>query len=852
MTHAPDDHNNTPRNVARERVMLARKRRLARITVWAENISAAFWRPLIWCCAFAGLWMLQIPSMFGAAGPGVALAIFLLGLAWFLRHDLHHLRPTTRHAIDRRLEEASALRDRPLEIIDDHLANADTAPARQLWLTQRHRAYDLIAALRWPWPRALLAARDPWGLRFAALLLLVVGLVAAGPQARDRIAHGLTPYEIKFLKANEAYLTLWITPPVYTGQPRLTLQGTGNRDEILSLPAGSVLKARINSRFGQPVLHMGDEALPIEALDSRSWGIELPVEPGTEFRITQWGIPRATIPYELVPDMPPHIAVVAEAKIMDKGELQFSVELRDDYGVTDMTMHMDIDPVVEDRPLGAAVTESRAIMSAPGALLEIKPLYDLSWHPWAGLPVIVTFTARDHLEQETQTETLQMVLPERTFRHPVAAALIAQRKRLAWNYEADAADVSQKLLELMIRPEAYAQDTRVFLSLRTMVSRLQYDQSAETAAAVIAQLWDTAIRIEDGNLPLAARELRAARAELEKLLADPHANADDIAVAMDKLRAAMAEYFRELAREMQKRLADGEMLALPPELFESLTNPEALANFLDQLQSQALTGDRDAARQMLSQLQQLMDNLNPAMGMQMPPQMQFMQEGINELQELIEKQQALLDQTQSYFTEAPPMPPAISEIVPIDPGLFQRWGESGSLPVPPMRTVPPVQRSVNTERHVPEQDALRFVLGKLMLDAGEMMDDIPESMGLAEQEMRASSTQLGANEPTLSAPHQQQAIEYLQDAMQDMSQQMAQMLQQMMMLSLGPNRLDPLGRPMQEGRGPSWLPGSQVEIPDEAERKRVQDIQKKLRDRAGERERPDYELDYFRRLLRQF
>jgi hypothetical protein len=74
----------------------------------------------------------------------------------------------------------------------------------------------------------------------------------------------------------------------------------------------------------------------------------------------------------------------------------------------------------------------------------------------------------------------------------------------------------------------------------------------------------------------------------------------------------------------------------------------------------------------------------------------------------------------------------------------------------------------------------------------------------------------------------------------------------MMMLTLGPGKLDPLGRPMQEGNGPSWMPGSQVKIPDEAERKRVQEIQKMLRDRAGELERPDYELDYFRRLLKQF
>ena len=453
-----------------------------------------------------------------------------------------------------------------------------------------------------------------------------------------------------------------------------------------------------------------------------------------------------------------------------------------------------------------------------------------------------------------------MVLPERSFRHPVAAALIAQRKKLIWapDDKTVMAETSKALEELMIRPDSFAQDQTVFLSLRVMSSRLHYSPTRQSAIDVIAQLWDTAVRIEDGNLPLAARELRAARADLEKLLNDPNATPEQIAQAMEELRQAMAEYFRELAREMQKRFAEGETMGLPPELFESLMNPEDLANFLDQLQSQALTGDKDAAKQMLSQLQQLMDNLDPSTGMKMPPEMEFMQEGINELQQLIEKQQALLDKTLSYVTEEKKplraLPRGLPEFMPLDPGLMEQWNEDGDMPPAPERVQPPepAQRSANTQGHVPEQDALRYILGRLMLQADEQTGEIPESMGLAEQEMRNSAAKLGANDPALSAPHQEQAIKYLQDSMQQMSQQMAQMMKQMMMMAMGPGKMDPLGRPLEEGKAPSWLPGSEVKIPDEAERKRVQEIQKLLRDRSGELERPDYELDYFRRLLKQF
>ncbi|MBU0800334.1 MAG: DUF4175 domain-containing protein, partial [Alphaproteobacteria bacterium] len=207
--------------------------------------------------------------------------------------------------------------------------------------------------------------------------------------------------------------------------------------------------------------------------------------------------------------------------------------------------------------------------------------------------------------------------------------------------------------------------------------------------------------------------------------------------------------------------------------------------------------------------------------------------------------------TESYFDAAPPIPQTIPEFMPLDPLTLEQWGE-GLMPPAPSQSEPPAPRSVNTQHHQVEQDALRYILGKLMIDADTHLGEIPEAMGLAEQEMRKSAEQLGLNEPALSAPHQEQAIAYLQQSMQQMAQQMAQMMQQMMMLTLGPGKLDPLGRPMQEGTGPSWMPGSQVKIPDEAERKRVQEIQKMLRDRAGELERPDYELDYFRRLLKQF
>ena len=307
-------------------------------------------------------------------------------------------------------------------------------------------------------------------------------------------------------------------------------------------------------------------------------------------------------------------------------------------------------------------------------------------------------------------------------------------------------------------------------------------------------------------------------------------------------------------QEMQRRMAEnGTLMQMPPDAMQSLVSPEDIASFLDQLKAEALSGDKSKALDLLSQLQQFMDKLDPSVNMAMPPQMEFMMEGINELQELIEKQKALLEETNEIVQEQEPfMPKGYGEFLQFEEQILKNWG-FGEIPPPPSRdSQNNPEADFDTADKQIEQDALRYVLGQLMLDADEQLNEIPEKMQLAEQEMRSSGSALGQNDPQQSIPHQEQALKYLQEAMQDMSQQMQQMMKQMAMMALGSMRLDPLGRPMQEGNNNSGFPGSAVKIPDEGERKRAEEILQELRKRSGEYSRPDYELEYYRRLLKQF
>ncbi|QQG35610.1 MAG: DUF4175 family protein [Micavibrio aeruginosavorus] len=856
MSKEPKDYQNQP---LYDR--LARKRFQTRLVLALENVIACFWRMALWGLFFSGLWLLQIPSIAGKSGTIACLIIYLAGLILLFWHDVRHFRWPTLRDIDLRLETSSALAHRPLTALDDKLANPQEQTARALWNRNKSRALVTIYKLKTPLPRPIFVSQDPFALRMLAVLVLVVGIIVAGPAWKERIQIGLNPLYGEEEKKPDSGISIWVTPPTYTGKEQIILQGHGKYKEAIDIPEGSKIKIQVARGFGQPYLRISEQRIPLKRADGKNWSLEIDAPPGGTLKITQMGWPRAHVPYRLIPDSPPEISLVEAPRAIEKGQMQVILKVKDDYSVNDLVMHMRLDENYAGDPLGTAFTDTRAVVSPPATEVELKPVYDLAWHPWAGLPVVIEMAALDHKKQAVELSPIHTTLPERTFQHPVARKLITMRKRLIRAPEAASSNISKELFDIMVQPGAYSGHPVVFLSLKTMSARLAYNPSLENIRGVIAQLWDTALQIEEGNMAMAARNLREAQRNLEATLNDPDATQEQINQALDQFREALANYFQEIIAEMQKQLANGEMVTLPPEMFASVMNPEDLQDFLDELSAQAMAGNKDAAREMLSKLQQTMDSMQTSPGqMQMPKDMQFMMKGISELQKLIEKQEHLLDQTKMKAEPFRKMQQSqtFGEQLPLDAEILkQLWGDDF---VPPPSLAPPMEEtlptpSVDTSQNKDEQEALRHMLGQLMQEAGAGMGEIPENMGNAELEMRDAAKHLGGNRPDLSIPHQEAAIEHLKQSMDQMSQKLSQQLKKMMALSMGNGmgKTDPLGRPLQDNEnGSSIFPSSKVKIPDGSERKKVRDILDSLRRRSGELERPDYELEYYRRLMQQF
>jgi uncharacterized protein (TIGR02302 family) len=714
-----------------------------------------------------------------------------------------------------------------------------------LWQREQRRKQQLLPSLRPAPPRAFLAGKDPRALRLGLLMAVICGVAVAGHSWRPRIFAGMMPFsEVRGPSFMQMPVTLWITPPEYTGLERIIPDADAQVDmeenAKLEIPQGSVLKAIIQQSpahiLRAPFVQIDARRYAMNRAEDGAYVLEMEVPEGERLSLHTGLFKEMAWAYRSTPDTPPVIEVKDQPQVLPDAQLQFDLSLLDDYGVEWLDMRMTLDPVVKDAPIGWPVEEQRPVLSPPGTVFRIAPIYGLSAHPWAGLPVVFTFTAHDHLEQIAQTPPLHFILPERRFTHPVARKVIEVRKALAWNPQSPYGESGITLERLLYAPQSYNHDLRVFLALRAAASRLYYNApSVETAQSVMALLWDTALRLEDGNLSLAARDLKKIQQELQKALQNPDTSDTEISALMEELRQALAEYMQALAREMQKQLQDGQanMPQLPPEVLSHMMNMNDLAGMLDKMESEALSGDRGAAQDMLSKLGRLMDMVNPSMSMAMPKDMQMMQDGINELQELIERQEALRGQTDEQ-----------AEMFEMIQGLGARDEKTGEAPF------------IDTQENKTEQEALRYVLGQLMLKADEALDEIPENLGLAEQAMRGSSDALGESRPDLSLPLQDEALAHLKEAQKDLAQQLAQRMAQMTGFALGgsmPQRYDPLGRPYGGRDGEDGPPfGSQVKIPSEAEKKWVQDIVNELRRRAAQRDRPREELEYYRRLLKRF
>ena len=270
---------------------------------------------------------------------------------------------------------------------------------------------------------------------------------------------------------------------------------------------------------------------------------------------------------------------------------------------------------------------------------------------------------------------------------------------------------------------------------------------------------------------------------------------------------------------------------------------------LDRARDMARSGARDQARELLSQMQNMLENLRAARPGQQQRGNNQAQQMMRGLQDLMQRQQQLLDK--SFRAQR-------------QQGQQGQQGQSGQQdrsrqPGQPGDQQESAEQGGELGDEAGEQEGLRHSLGDLMRRLGEGMGDIPDPFGRAERAMRDATGALQRRQPGDAIGPQTEALDQLQQAARDFAQQLQQRLGKGWGADdeigatdrdqRGRVERDPFGRPTSSN---GTYDQSDVRIPDENTLQKSRQILDELRRRAGERSRPVIELDYIERLLKRF
>ncbi|MDM9649555.1 TIGR02302 family protein [Rhizobium sp. S163] len=819
-------------------------------------------------------------------------------------------------AADRLLEERNGLPHQPVAVQEDEPA-FDTPFARALWREHQTRMAEKIASLDAGFPQPDIASHDRWALRAIPALLIVVAFGYSLSTNGGSISDALQPRPQAQATDPAVRIDAWITPPAYTGRAPVYLTATGSEQGAIKIPQSSNLTVRVSGgKADEKVVFAREDGQRIEiaAAENPAATPNAPASetPATPAPATAEGQQPATATpqqqtasthlmkleengtlevngrkwaFDVIPDKAPEIAFNGLPKPTVNGALEIGYTIKDDYGVQEATA--EIVPVETD-------TSATPLYPLPEYKLDIPrrnardakgvASKNLTEHPLAGKRVRITLIAKDAAGQTGRSPPHEMTLPARPFSEPLAAAVAEQRQTFALD--------TRKMPEaialneaLTLRPEETIPNLTNYLLIESARQRMKLAKGDEALKDTADYLWDIAIGMEDGNLSQAERNLRNAQQNLADAL---QRNAPDAEVKklMDELRKAMQDYMKELAQRMQNAPMQ------PNQNAQNVIRQQDLERMMDQIENLARSGNRDAAQQMLSELQRMMNNMQagrPQRGQQQQGQDNSqMRQQMDKLGQILRDQQKLMEETfkldqqlKDRMQRGDPNnmnpdlgmnDPLLNDMPMDNDGMPQdqqqqqgqqgqnqqgqqqqgQQGQQGQNPSDEM-TAEQLREALKQLRE--RQDQLGKQLGEMQKSLGDMGMKPGQGFGQAQREMEGAGRELGQGRGEPAIQGQGRALEALRQGARDMMNQMMRAQQGQQGQGQGPqgqvgqgnqNGRDPLGRP-RRADGPDF--GDQVKVPDEIDVQRAREILDAIREKLGNNPSQEMERRYLERLL---
>ncbi|MBB3612011.1 TIGR02302 family protein [Rhizobium sp. BK602] len=896
--------------------MVAVKRLFARFVLVVEQLLPLSLLPLsilalFLATAWFGLFRIAPDMVRLGLLAGFALAFVAACLAF---RRLHW--PSVAQA-DRMLEERNGLPHQPVTVQEEEPA-FDTPFARALWREHQTRMAARIAALDAGLPRPDIARYDRYALRTVPALLLVTAFSFSMSNSGGSLSDAFTaPAMIS--NSPDIRVDAWVTPPYYTGEAPVYLTGnTANGADSISVPQFSELTVRVTgaSRNEKVLFQAAGSDTPTEideqaadagkqapagappappvaqpAADSAASGTGsepmiarthvLKLEKGGELSVNgkSWT-------FRVMTDKPPEITFDGIPHAAPSNALEIGFRVKDDYGIEEA--HAEIVPVGADQ-------QAKPLYGLPEYRLEISrrdrrngkglASHDLTQDPLAGKRVRITLVARDGAGQTGRSAPYEMILPSRNFSQPLAAAVAEERQVFALDIRKmpEAIELNKSLT---IRPDETIPDLGDYLLIKSALTRMKLASGDAALKDTADYLWQIALGMEDAQLTDAEKALRDAQQKLSDAL-QRNASDAEIKKLTDELRKAMNAYMKELAERMRN------MPAQPNQKSANILRQQDLQRMMDQIENLARSGNRQAAQQMLSELQQMMNSLQAGRPQRGEQQQQGeandkMRQQMDKLGRILRDQQKLMEQTfkldqamrdrmqrgdpNEDGDDALNQPmPGLDDLPQPDmgqrnrqqgqnqqgqeqQGQNQQGKQQGDNPTDGM-TADQLRDALKQLRQ--QQDELGKQLGQLQKDLGSMGMKPNQNYGKAQQEMNGAAGNLGKGNGEAAVQGQGRALEALRKGTRDMMNQLMAQMQQQQGQGQGQQQgmngqgnqsgRDPLGRRLD---GPNWFNDTnENKVPNIIDPQRAREILDAIRERLGNNPTLSEERRYLERLL---
>ena len=854
--------------------------RLTRLGMLAETLVQSFW-PLmtVVLLVLAALMLGLQDGVLVEFVWGTAVAAVLAAMA-SLYYAARHFRLPSRSDALARLD--ATLPGRPLQaLLDTQTIGAGDAASAAVWRAHQSRMAERAASADPVAADLRISSRDPYALRYMAVLAFAVALLF-GSILRVGSVADMAPGGGGGLASGPVWEG-WAESPRYTGRPTIYLNDI--EEGALSVPAGSLITLRMYGEVG---------ALTVSETVSGRTDVPPASDPAQDFIVLQNGEISINGPggrtwqVAVVPDLPPEIEVLDDPTTAALGEMTLPFAASDDYAVEAGEARFTLDLVSVDRRYGLTIDpENRPELTVPlpmpisgnRAKFEENLVEDFSEHPWANLPVLLQLSALDGAEQQFITEPRAMILPGRRFFDPMAAAVIEARRDLLWS-RANGPRIAQVLRAVSYEPDEAFRNQTDALRLKKMIERLEFfskhGMSDEKQQEMADALWELALILEEGDLADAAERMRRAQERLNEAIRNG-ASQEEIAELMRELRRATEDYLEQLSRQAQRQQQDQQQGQQGQQQNSMTMTQDDLQRMMDRIQELMEQGRMAEAQQALQELQQMMENMRVTQGQQGQGGQSPGEQAMQGLSETLREQQGLSDQAfrdlQEQFD-----PNAQTGESQGNEGRSggqgrgaqhegqQGEGQSGENGEGSQaQNGQQGQPGENGEQGSPgdsiadRQQALREELrrqqGNLPGAGTQQGDAARDALDRAGRAMDNAEDALRQNDLAEAIDNQGQAMEALREGMRALGEMMAEN-QQNSQPGQGTqgsdqraNSRDPLGR--ESGNSGVQGDDSPLALNDDAYG-RARELLDEIRRRSGEAERPEVERDYLNRLLDRF